>query len=380
MIDVKATLELTRNGIQKTFYSKAGNNTSVRYIINLAANGKVLDLSDEAFTVAISSDNGTEILDYSEWGAKEGTGYAFSPPAFAAGERLFEFKVMRGEQVLYTPLFAIIFEPSNGDDDWEEPGKPILYQPLIANAPEIPVAEIGDDYVVIYSEELEQPVKVLWAALAATVFSAEDREAFEGLVEAKHTHSNKLDVLDKLGVSEGKLTFNGQPIGGGGSSYTAGDGIIINGNEISAPDRVYKMTYTITNPTTLAGTFDHTFAEAQTAYAAGKHIYISVPAMGAETEAYLISDESIEWSFHYKEGSSYKLVVARLMDEDDIDIDITDLGSAPPEVHIGDSAPTGEELLWVDTDEDDEPDDVATKAYVDAAIAAAIGNAIEEEY
>lgn len=142
----------------------------------------------------------------------------------------------------------------------------------------------------------------------------------------------------------------------------------------------FFMTYHITDQNTFAGYFDEDFADAQTAYASGNRIYISVYGMGVESEAYMISQYSIEWAFHVYSGGSYVLVVARLDNEDHVTVDITDLGSAPPEVHIGTSAPTGEELLWVKTDDDDEPDDVATKAYVDAAIAAAIGNAIEEEY
>ena len=34
-------------------------------------------------------------------------------------------------------------------------------------------------------------------------------------IAKKHEHTNQTDVLDKLGTSEGKLTFNGKPVGGG---------------------------------------------------------------------------------------------------------------------------------------------------------------------
>lgn len=33
-------------------------------------------------------------------------------------------------------------------------------------------------------------------------------------VARKHEHANQTDVLDKLGVDEGKLTYDGQPVGG----------------------------------------------------------------------------------------------------------------------------------------------------------------------
>lgn len=34
-------------------------------------------------------------------------------------------------------------------------------------------------------------------------------------VTKKHEHANQADVLDKLGTSEGKLTYDGQPVGDG---------------------------------------------------------------------------------------------------------------------------------------------------------------------
>lgn len=34
-------------------------------------------------------------------------------------------------------------------------------------------------------------------------------------VAKKHEHANQTDVLDKLGVDEGKLTYDGQPVGDG---------------------------------------------------------------------------------------------------------------------------------------------------------------------
>ena len=48
-----------------------------------------------------------------------------------------------------------------------------------------------------------------------------------------HSHSNKTDCLDYLSDNEGTLNYKGQPISGG-SSYTAGNGIQISNDQISA--------------------------------------------------------------------------------------------------------------------------------------------------
>lgn len=59
--------------------------------------------------------------------------------------------------------------------------------------------------------------------------------ALSSVEEVAHSHENKENCLDYLSDSAGTLNYRGQPIsGGGGGSYTAGNGIAINGSVISA--------------------------------------------------------------------------------------------------------------------------------------------------
>lgn len=268
MIEVKISLELTKNGIQKTVFAKAGEHGARRIIINLTCNGKVLDVSDAAYDMHMLTQNGTEIDDFAEFCEKEGTGYAFSIPALTEGERIFEVAISKGEQRLYSPRFRLYSEASYDAESWIEPGEPVLYQPILANADVIAAADMADDdYAIIYDTELERPVKVLWSSLqyddselrqsmwnvidrltdaesaisdrytkseTNTLLGAKvDKETGKGLssndftdsyiaaitnnTAARHTHSNKT-VIDKFSENAaGEPLYDGEPIGGGGT-------------------------------------------------------------------------------------------------------------------------------------------------------------------
>lgn len=268
MIEVKISLELTKNGIQKTVFAKAGEHGARRIIINLTCNGKVLDVSDAAYDMHMLTQNGTEVDDYAEFCEKEGTGYAFSIPALTEGERIFEVAITKGEQRLYSPRFRLYSEASYDAESWTEPGEPILYQPILANADIIEAVDMADDdYAIIYDTDLERPVKVLWSSLqyddselrqsmwnvidrltdaesaisnrytkseTNTLLGAKvDKETGKGLssndftdsyitaitnnTAARHTHSNKT-VIDKFSENAaGEPLYDGEPIGGGGT-------------------------------------------------------------------------------------------------------------------------------------------------------------------
>lgn len=220
MIECKLTMELTENGVQKTVYTRAGNHLSLKLLINLVCKGVVLDVSDEAYTVNIYTKPGAEVLDYSAYCTKEGSGIAFAPPALTAGERYFEIKISKGNEVLYAPQFRLYSEPSLDGGQWVEPGEPVVYQEKLSSnsaAPIVIVEDIGEDYVLMYSAELEKPVKVLWADLKETVFSAEDRATLADLVDAMHTHDNKQNILDEFGLNaSNELTFRGVKVGAKG--------------------------------------------------------------------------------------------------------------------------------------------------------------------
>lgn len=484
LIEVKISLELTKNGIQKTVFAKAGEHGARRIIINLTCNGKVLDVSDAAYDMHMLTQNGTEIDDYAEFCEKEGTGYAFSIPALTEGERIFEVAVSKGEQRLYSPRFRLYSEASYDAESWTEPGDPILYQPILANADIIEAVDMADDdYAIIYDTDLEKAVKVLWSSLqyddselrqsmwnvigrltdaesaisnrytkseTNTLLGAKvDKETGKGLssndftdehitaitnnTAARHTHSNKT-VIDKFSENAaGEPLYDGEPIGGGGTpawsditgkpTTLAGYGVEneVNGKVQTAiemvelckdpqfhetyysPEEIQEMSgkHFLWNKNPVIGIRLSGVGSSMKAYVL--YVVSSIPALTKVSLAASVIDSnkffnpfdlSSDFSSNdFTDALKTKLdnivfrstvssanlgitmadMLAGLVAYDDSETysdgtvgkEIAELKSSVsvlPEVHIGTSAPTGEETLWVDTDEDEEPDDVATLA------------------
>lgn len=90
--------------------------------------------------------------------------------------------------------------------------------------------------------------------------------------KARHTHTNK-DVLDKFGETDGKPTYDGTAIGGGGSTET--ELFVVNVQAQSEEGE-----YTITS-------HDKTYTQIDEAYKAGKQI-LAVCTITSEDTVYLI--------------------------------------------------------------------------------------------
>lgn len=114
---------------------------------------------------------------------------------------------------------------------------------------------------VSYSNEHLADVVNVKAALDDLVASKlTNEENFSGidstiqeLTKKAHTHTNQ-DVLNKLDDVDGKLTYDGKDLSSGGTSYTIGDGLKLEGNRLSV-DAATSVDKDNTKPITSAAVF-----------------------------------------------------------------------------------------------------------------------------
>ena len=98
----------------------------------------------------------------------------------------------------------------------------------------------------------------------------ENPDIIETLISKAHTHENK-SVLDKFAETDGKPTYNGELIGGGGAS----DFIIK-----MTVESDYEGNYTVTSR-------DKTIEQIDAAYNADKNIFLKVAASGYQGDIYI---------------------------------------------------------------------------------------------
>lgn len=119
MIDAKITLELQKNGVQKTVHCKAGESGMRRILITLVSDGSVVDISNLTFTTTCydSEETGTKlILENCTDKSDAFNTVIFTIPPFTSGIKLCELCVKENgtENVLYSPTFAIEVEENIG--------------------------------------------------------------------------------------------------------------------------------------------------------------------------------------------------------------------------------------------------------------------------
>ena len=211
MIEQKLSLELSKNGIQKTVYTKAGNNLSLRIIINFACHSKVLDVSSEDYDVFVYCKPAEEVLDYSEYLAKEGTGVVFSPPALTAGERIFELKIVKGNEILYAPQFSLYSEASLDDGAWVEPGKPVIYQPDTDSLVE--TYYVDDDTYVPVRKTANRKTKlsVIWQWIKNKLAAVAVSGSYDDLDDSPDIPSKTSDLINDGDDGEPFITENDLP-------------------------------------------------------------------------------------------------------------------------------------------------------------------------
>ena len=247
LVEQKFSLELTKNGRQRTIYAKQGEASARKLKITLTVSGEVISL--EGYSIKAFFDDETYLN-------VESTGNPVSltiPSALCgeAGERVIELQLVSGGETVYSPQFTVIVEETIGAEASSEPiGETVQYEPLLATAGDYSGTLDGDEKIPIYdpdvgatrlyplsemasaddiedlSEGLDGKVdKVTGKGLSTNDYDATEKANVASNTLARHTHSNKT-VLDKFGESGGKPTYDGEKIGGGGSAELTDDEII----------------------------------------------------------------------------------------------------------------------------------------------------------
>lgn len=206
MVECRFTLELTKNGIQKSVYAKAGEVNSRKLIITLTQKGKVYDLTK--CSAIIFLENG----DNFEADIVGDSVQAIIPNAFPEPQiRICELRLSynNSESVLYSPMFELVIEESLGNNAEEgetlENGVQNVKKTEHdkANSHTIDMVSGLQDKLDNISEEVN--------SLDERV--DENKNNIKHLQSEAHSHSNKESVLDKLSTTQsGKLTFNGKPV------------------------------------------------------------------------------------------------------------------------------------------------------------------------
>lgn len=224
MIECKFSLELTKNGIQKSIHAKAGENQARKLIITLTESGSVFELSGLNAQVTYDNKNRSEDLPIS------GNTVEFVIPSgltAMAGVRICELKIYRDTQVIYSPMFEVVVEESLGREASEEPlGNPAQYQEAIADSAVKDTDMQSDDYVVIYDTATGKVMRLPWSdvkdILVVTKHSVlEERDAenqhpisaIEGLQDALDTNAGNITAAEQkaakdLSIAEAALNLS----------------------------------------------------------------------------------------------------------------------------------------------------------------------------
>lgn len=197
MIECRFSLEVTKNGIQKSVYAKAGEVNARTLIVTLTQNGKVCDLSN--CTAMIFLENGNK-FDAEIVG---NTVNAVIPNAFAVPQvRICELRLSynNSESVIYSPMFELVIEESLGN---KAEGESLVD---------------GVQYVIKQEHDSANSHYIsMISGLEDILDSKASTETVEDLRSVAHSHSNK-NTLNKLTTSaDGNLLFDGEEIKSSGS-------------------------------------------------------------------------------------------------------------------------------------------------------------------
>lgn len=260
MIKSKFSLDLTKGGIQKTLYAKSGEIDGRVAVITLTEAGKVFDASPYSLRVCLDSGESISNKVTYEQGCVRfvfPAGMLTSP-----GEKICELKISNDKHTIYSPMFKVVVEQSLGQQITEDIpfDEPIKYQESIPSLDKGGDVTLEDE-VALYSNEKttrnklsalpfetkfanretldslsKDGDKLLFDGKPVTPKSVSELDNDAGYVaqwefdqylqeqadmyglvnantDARHTHANKEDVLDKLSVSnKGDLLFNNKPV------------------------------------------------------------------------------------------------------------------------------------------------------------------------
>jgi hypothetical protein len=155
MIECRFTLELTKNGIQKTIYAKSGELNSRKVVITLTESGRVFDSHLYVYRAYCREEDSTSPPKY--WDdVKVANGcveFTLPDEWLTVGDKVCELKVYSGTESLLSPLFTIVVAQSLGESAEAVPtGKDVRYQEALPDLPE-GSAETGGEVAVFNPEE-----------------------------------------------------------------------------------------------------------------------------------------------------------------------------------------------------------------------------------
>ena len=227
MIECKFSLNLSKNGVQKTVYAKAGEINARMLIITLSHNGKVYELDGHSAMVFL--ENGENFLA----DIVDNTVQAVIPNAFPEPQvRVCELRISKGDKVIYTPMFEIVFEVSFGNiaesESLVDGVKYVIKSEhdradshsisMVANLRDTLDSKASVETVTAHYNEFNKAFSdrdaVLDAYVKKTDGAITNLNADVNLLkETSHSHSNK-SALDKLSDKDGTLAYNDKVISG----------------------------------------------------------------------------------------------------------------------------------------------------------------------
>lgn len=204
MVEYKFSLELTKNGIQKSVHAKAGEGNLRKLVITLTEAGKVFELA--GLNARIFLEDGRYIEDGVLIAGN--TVEFILPDALTAHEgiRFFEIKIFKDDDVLYSPMVELIVEKSFGNISYEEAtelGKKIQYQELIKTSEYKEKAEMSDeDSIVIYDSATDTVMRLTWAQLRE-IHNAADSHPIESISGLNVLLNGLNEKIEKAALNSG---------------------------------------------------------------------------------------------------------------------------------------------------------------------------------
>lgn len=198
MIECKFSLDLTKNGIQKTVYAKAGEQNARKLIVTLTHSGCVFVLAsqEKTYSAKVFLETG-ETFDAEVVG---NTVQAVIPNAFPEPQiRVCELRVSHGNEVIFSPMFELIIEESLGNKAESESLEiGVRYQESLADT-QVQTEEMQDqDYVMIYDESKGIVMRLPWSEVSHMVSGSVITE-HKDLSGRNEKNQHSINAIEGLG-------------------------------------------------------------------------------------------------------------------------------------------------------------------------------------
>ena len=200
MIECKFSLDLTKNGIQKTVYAKAGEQNARKLIVTLTHSGCVFVLAsqEKTYSAKVFLETGENF----EAEVVGNTVQAVIPNAFPEPQiRVCELRVSHGNEVIFSPMFELIIEDSLGNKAESESLEiGVRYQESLADT-QVQTEEMQDqDYVMIYDESKGIVMRLPWSEVSHMVNGSviTEHKDLSGRNEENQHSINAIEGLESI--------------------------------------------------------------------------------------------------------------------------------------------------------------------------------------